>query len=76
MARRLIREEGLLCGGSCGAAVVAALEAAKTLQAGQRCVVILPDGLRNYMTKFLNDNWMAERNFIDYNVQETDAKQW
>ena len=37
MARRLIREEGLLCGGSCGAAVSAALIAAKSLKAGQRC---------------------------------------
>jgi len=65
MARRLIREEGLLCGGSSGANMWAAMQAAKDLKAGQRCVVILPDGVRNYMSKFLNDNWMAERNFID-----------
>ena len=57
MARRIIREEGLLCGGSCGAAVVAAVEAAKVLKAGQRCVVLLADSVRNYMTKFLNDQW-------------------
>lgn len=63
MARKLISEEGLLCGGSSGSAVVAALEAAKDLKEGQRCVVILPDGVRNYMTKFLDDNWMSERNF-------------
>ncbi len=48
-ARRLIREEGLLCGGSSGAAVAAAVKAAKGLKAGQRCVVILPDSIRNYM---------------------------
>jgi len=65
MARRLIREEGLLCGGSSGTAVVGALEAAKTLGAGKRCVVILPDGVRNYMTKFLNDNWMYDNGFVD-----------
>jgi cystathionine beta-synthase len=68
MSRRLIREEGLLCGGSCGAAMWAATEvrtlfiltyeAAKELKAGQRCLVVLPDSVRNYMTKFLNDDWM------------------
>ena len=53
MARRLIREEGLLCGGSSGTAVAAAVKAAKSLKKGQRCVVLLPDSVRNYMTKFL-----------------------
>jgi cystathionine beta-synthase len=53
MARRLIREEGLLCGGSSGTAVVAAVKAAKQLKKGQRCVVLLPDSVRNYMSKFL-----------------------
>lgn len=51
MARRLIREEGLLCGGSSGTAVAAALIAAKDLKKGQKCVVVLPDSTRNYMTK-------------------------
>lgn len=65
MARRLIRDEGLLCGGSSGSAVWAACQAAKDLQEGQRCVVILPDSVRNYMTKFLADEWMCERDFVD-----------
>nr|CAD7204647.1 unnamed protein product [Timema douglasi] len=65
MARRLIREEGLLCGGSSGAVMSVALQAAATLKAGQRCVVILPDGIRNYMTKFVNDHWMHARDFIE-----------
>lgn len=63
MARRLIREEGLLVGGSCGAAMWAALEAAKSLKAGQRCLVILPDSIRNYMSKFPDDNWMKAQGF-------------
>ena len=63
MARRLIREEGLLCGGSSGAAVEGALEAAKVLRAGQRCVVLLPDSIRNYMTKHLSDDWMWRQGF-------------
>eukprot|EP01083_Nonionella_stella_P019913 55284_1 len=65
MARRLIREEGLLCGGSSGTAVAAALKAARSLKKGQVCVVILPDSVRNYMTKFLSDSWMSEFGFVD-----------
>lgn len=65
MSRRLIREEGLLCGGSCGSAVYAAMEYCKThLTKGQRCVVMLPDSTRNYMTKFLNDQWMIDNNYM------------
>lgn len=63
MARTLIRMEGLLCGGSSGTAMAAALQVARELKAGQRCVVLLPDGVRNYMTKFLDDKWMEKRNF-------------
>ncbi len=59
-ARQLIREEGLLVGGSSGSAVWAALQAAKTLKKGQNCVVILPDSIRNYLTKFVDNKWMIE----------------
>lgn len=64
MARRLCKEEGLLCGGSSGAALSVALKAAKSLKAGQKCCVILPDGIRNYMTKFVNDSWCQARGFM------------
>lgn len=63
-ARRLIREEGLLVGGSSGAAMWGALTAAKSLKSGQKCLVILPDSIRNYMSKFANDVWMKEHGFI------------
>jgi cysteine synthase len=63
MARRLIREEGLLVGGSSGAAVYAALKAASTLTKDQKVLVILPDGIRNYLTKFASDEWMQKQNF-------------
>lgn len=63
MIRRLIREEGILSGGSSGAAVAAALVAAKDLKAGQKCVIILPDGIRNYMSKFVTENWLEARRF-------------
>ena len=65
MARRLIREEGLLCGGSSGSAMVGALAAAARLGPGQRCVVVLPDGIRNYMSKHLRDSWMAAQGYGD-----------
>ncbi|KTD44921.1 pyridoxal-phosphate dependent enzyme [Legionella quateirensis] len=64
MARQLIREEGLLVGGSCGSAMWAALEAAKSLIKGQKCLVILPDSIRNYMSKFANDEWMKQQGFL------------
>ncbi|XP_062538977.1 cystathionine beta-synthase-like isoform X2 [Armigeres subalbatus] len=64
-ARKLIVEEGLLCGGSAGGNMYAALQAAKSLGEGQNVVVILPDNIRNHLTKFVSDNWMEARNFSD-----------
>ena len=63
MARRLIREEGLLVGGSSGGAVWAALQVADNLKKGDNCVVILPDSVRNYLSKFIDDNWMKKNNY-------------
>jgi len=63
-AKSLIKDEGLLIGGSSGTAVFAALEAAKSLKKGQNCLVILPDGIRNYMRKFVSDDWMKENDLI------------
>ncbi len=63
VARRLIRQEGLLCGGSSGSAVWAAMQIAKKYGPGKRIVTILPDSVRNYMTKFMDDAWMRENGF-------------
>ena len=63
MARRLIKEEGLLCGGSSGTATVAALKSAQILKKDQKCLILLPDGIRNYMTKFPNNKWMKSKGF-------------
>merc|ERR1719203_1313296 len=70
-SRRLIREEGLLCGGSSGSAFAGAMKAIKQFHAktginmkGKRVVVLLPDSIRNYMTKFLSDDWMIDNNLI------------
>ncbi|MCC6522663.1 MAG: cystathionine beta-synthase [Polyangiaceae bacterium] len=65
IARQLIRQEGLLVGGSSGAAVWAALQIAKDMPAGSRVVVILPDSVRNYLTKFVDDAWMRQHGFLD-----------
>lgn len=62
-------------GGSCGTAMHAAMTAAAELEAGQRCVVVLPDSVRNYMTKHLSDKWMAERDFINED-EDTQNKHW
>ncbi|KAG5482134.1 hypothetical protein CUR178_05991 [Leishmania enriettii] len=63
LALELHREEGLLVGGSSGSAMAGVLEAAKDLRPDQRCVVLFADGIRNYMAKFADVNWMIEHGF-------------
>jgi cystathionine beta-synthase len=65
VARKLIRQEGLLCGGSSGSAVWAAVEMAKKYGPKKRIVVLLPDSVRNYMTKFMDPQWMKENGFTE-----------
>jgi cystathionine beta-synthase len=64
MTRRLAREEGLLVGGSCGMAVVAALEVARELGPDDVVVVLLPDSGRGYLSKIFNDGWMSSYGFV------------
>merc|ERR1712039_915549 len=71
-SRRMIREEGLLCGGSSGSAFAGAMKAIKQFHAktginakGKRVVILLPDSIRNYMTKFLSDDWMYDNNLME-----------
>jgi len=65
MARRLIREEGMLVGGSSGSVLWGALEALKRFPEAKRALVILPDSIRNYLTKFASEEWMVEHGFMD-----------
>jgi cystathionine beta-synthase len=60
MTRRLAREEGLLVGGSCGMAVVAALQVAAEAGPEAVVVVLLPDSGKGYLSKIFNDEWMAD----------------
>jgi cystathionine beta-synthase len=64
MTRRLAREEGLLVGGSCGMAVVAALRVAARSGPDDVVVVLLPDSGRGYLGKIFNDEWMASYGFL------------
>lgn len=71
MTRRLAREEGLLVGGSCGMAVVAALRHARTLPADAVVVVLLPDSGRGYMSKIFDDGWLASYGFRKGGAEQT-----
>lgn len=64
MTRRLAREEGLLVGGSCGMAVVAAVRVAEEAGPDAVVVVLLPDGGRGYLSKIFNDAWMSSYGFL------------
>ena len=64
LSRRLIKEEGLLVGGSSGGAVWAAMQCAKDLDSHQNCLIILPDSIRNYLSKFVNNDWMNKHHLI------------
>ncbi|MBI4702584.1 MAG: cystathionine beta-synthase [Deltaproteobacteria bacterium] len=65
VARQLIRQEGLLVGGSSGAAVWAAMQVARDMKPGSRVVTLLPDSVRNYLTKFVDDGWMRQHGFAE-----------
>ena len=64
MTRRLAREEGLLVGGSCGMATVAALRVAEQVDDPDAVIVVLlPDSGRGYLTKVFSDEWLTRYGF-------------
>ena len=64
MTRRLAREEGLLVGGSCGMAAVAALRVAEQIDDPEAVIVVLlPDSGRGYLTKVFSDEWLTRYGF-------------
>jgi cystathionine beta-synthase len=66
MARRVTREEGILIGGSGGAAVAAALRVAREVDDPQALVVVLlPDSGRNYLSKIFDEEWMRSNGFLE-----------
>ena len=63
-ARQLVRKEGLLAGGSSGAAIWAVLNLARTLRAPARIVTIFPDGASRYLSTIFNDDWLREKGLL------------
>jgi cystathionine beta-synthase len=69
MTRRLAREEGILVGVSCGAAVVGALKYTRLHdREGLNVVVLLPDSGSRYLSKVYNDKWMEEQGFLEPSI--------
>lgn len=75
MARRLIRDEGLLCGGSSGSAVAGAIKFAERIAKERtatgstaepyKVLIIIPDSSSRYLSKFLNDEWLKDAGLIE-----------
>lgn len=65
-SRRLIAEEGLLVGGSSGSAMAAMVRAVKDydLKKDDVVVVVLPDSIRSYLSKFIDDDWLAANDLL------------
>jgi cystathionine beta-synthase len=65
-SRKLVREEGIFGGSSCGAAVAGALKWLKLNgKPGMRSLVLLPDSGARYLSKTYNDNWMTENGYME-----------
>ncbi|MEL6329570.1 MAG: pyridoxal-phosphate dependent enzyme [Planctomycetota bacterium] len=65
MARRLVREEGLFCGGSSGSVVAAAIKGAVELGPDKRVIAILCDSATRYISKHLSDAWMKDHGYLE-----------
>jgi cystathionine beta-synthase len=63
-ARDLARREGLLAGGSSGAAIHAALLVAKGMPEGSTVVTLFPDSASRYLSTIYSDEWMGGRGYI------------
>jgi len=62
-ARMIQKHEGMLVGGSSGSAMIGVVEACKEFGPDKRVVVVFPDNIRNYISKFADDNWLREKGF-------------
>lgn len=73
-ARSLMKNEGMLCGGTSGANLAGCFKYIKdnNLQdrADLRFLVVLPDNIRNYMTKHLSDEWLVKKGYRDPSMFE------
>ncbi|MCX6557945.1 MAG: cysteine synthase family protein [Candidatus Aminicenantes bacterium] len=63
-ARELARREGILAGGSSGAALWGVRQVAKRLEQPARIVTIFPDGASRYLSTIYNDEWLKDKGII------------
>ncbi|KAJ5750877.1 Cystathionine beta-synthase [Penicillium manginii] len=72
-SRRLIAEEGLLVGGSSGSAIAALVKANEERKFAKDdvVVVVLPDSIRSYLTKFADDDWLAANDLLTAPLSDT-----
>jgi cystathionine beta-synthase len=73
--RRLVREEGIFCGGSSGAALAGAVKVAQSLGPDRLVVVLLPDSGTRYLSKIFDDDWMREHGFLELDRRRATALQ-
>ena len=74
-ARRLVKEEGIFCGGSAGSALAAAMQYGASLAPDHLLVVLLPDSGSRYLSKFYDDKWMRENGFLSTDWCEASLKE-
>jgi len=74
-ARRLVKEEGIFCGGSSGSALAVAMQYGATLTPDHLLVVLLPDSGTRYLSKFYDDKWMRENGFMTADWCEASLKE-
>lgn len=74
LARDLIKKEGMLCGSSSGAVMEGMIKYLRQNGLDKnkdlRVVVLLPDSIRNYLSKFCADDWMVKKGFLPPNILE------
>jgi cystathionine beta-synthase len=62
--RELVRQEGILAGGSSGAAIWAVLKLARSLEKPARIVTIFPDSASRYLSTIFNDDWLRANHLL------------
>ncbi len=63
-ARELARKEGILAGGSSGAALWGVRQVAARLDRPARIATLFPDSGYRYLSTLYNDDWMRSRGFL------------
>lgn len=63
-ARDLVKKEGVLAGGSSGAAIWGVMRLAKSIKEPARIVTIFPDSASRYLSTIFNDDWMKKNGFL------------